>query len=164
MESLFQHANYTNIPEMREQRHESMPPIEETFACYLSVGKASSLKAPTLPSKPLWVTPCWNGRAYMAVDQASGALHTTVLLQAYQADLRRNLHQGHGLSPACHTSDLALWATETDSCHNQLVNGGDGGLGQKSVDESCSSLTVIKLKLPPWDPRSPLSRKLLHSV
>ncbi len=99
MESFFQHANYTNIPEMHEQRHESMPPIEETFACYLSVGKASSLKAPTLPSKSLRVTPCWNGRAYVAVGQASGTLHTTALLQAYQADLLRNLHQGHGLSP-----------------------------------------------------------------
>ncbi len=30
-----------------------MPPVQETIASYLSVGETSSLKAPSLPSKPL---------------------------------------------------------------------------------------------------------------
>ncbi len=38
---------------MRENGYERMHPVEETIASYLSVGKTSSLKAPSLPSKPL---------------------------------------------------------------------------------------------------------------
>ncbi len=32
---------------------EGMSPVQETIASYLSVGETSSLKAPSLPSKPL---------------------------------------------------------------------------------------------------------------
>ncbi len=32
---------------------EGMPPVQESIASYLSVGETSSLKAPSLPSKPL---------------------------------------------------------------------------------------------------------------
>ncbi len=40
---------------MRENGYEGMPmpPVEETIASYLSVGETFSLKAPSLPSKPL---------------------------------------------------------------------------------------------------------------
>ncbi len=38
---------------MRENGYEGMPPVEEMRASYLSVGETSSLKAPSLPSKPL---------------------------------------------------------------------------------------------------------------
>lgn len=48
--------------------------------------------------------------------QAGGALHTMAVLQAYQADLLRDLAEGKGLSPEAveelhHTTDLALHTT-----------------------------------------------------
>ncbi len=49
----FQHTSYADIDEMRENGYEGMPPVQETIASYLSVGETSSLKAPSLPSKPL---------------------------------------------------------------------------------------------------------------
>ncbi len=38
---------------MRDYGYEGMPPVEETIASYLSVGETSSLKSPSLSSKPL---------------------------------------------------------------------------------------------------------------
>ncbi len=49
----FQHTSYADIEGMRENGYERMPPVEEMIASYLSVGETSSLKAPSLPSKPL---------------------------------------------------------------------------------------------------------------
>ncbi|KAL0147760.1 hypothetical protein M9458_056936, partial [Cirrhinus mrigala] len=113
----FPHSNYANIEGMREHGYQKMPPVEETLASYLSVGKASSLKTPSLPSIPLQVTSRLNGRAYAAAGQAVGALHTMAVLQAYQADLLKDLDKGQGLSPdevaeLRRTTDLALRATK----------------------------------------------------
>ncbi len=47
----FQHITYADIEGMRENGYEGMPPVQETIASYLYVGKTSSLKAPSLPSK-----------------------------------------------------------------------------------------------------------------
>ncbi len=99
---------------MRENGYEKMPPIEETLACYLSVGETSSLKAPSLPSKPLQDTSRLNGRAYAAAGQAAALLHTMAVLQA---DLLKDLDKGQGLSPdemaeLRRTTDLALRATK----------------------------------------------------
>lgn len=46
-----------------------------------------------------------------------GSLHTMTMMQAYKADLLKDLDQGQGLSPKavaklCCTTDLALWATK----------------------------------------------------
>ncbi len=95
----YQHTNYANIEGMREHGYPSMPPIEETLASYLLAGVTSTLKAPALPSKPLRETSHLNGRAYAAAGQAGAALHTMSVLQAYQADLLRDLDQGQGISP-----------------------------------------------------------------
>ncbi len=102
---------------MRERGYASMPPIEETLASYLSRGVASTLKAPALPSKALKDTSRLNGRAYVAAGQAGAALHTMSVLQAYQADLLKDLDQGQGLPPEAvtelrRTTDLALRATK----------------------------------------------------
>ncbi len=43
----FQHTSYANIEKMRESGY------EKTLASYLSMGKTTSLKVPSLPSKPL---------------------------------------------------------------------------------------------------------------
>ncbi len=113
----FQHTSYANIEGMRENGYEGMPPVEETLASYLSVGETFSLKAPSLPSKPLQETSRLNGRAYTAAGQAVASLHTMAVLQAYQADLLKDLDKGHGLSPdevaeLRRTTDLALRATK----------------------------------------------------
>ncbi len=102
---------------MRENGYERMPPVEEMLASYLSVGETSSLKAPSLPSKPLQETSRLNGKAYAAAGQAVASLHTMAVLQAYQADLLKDLDKGQGLSPdevaeLRRTTDLALRATK----------------------------------------------------
>lgn len=74
-------------------------PVDEMLANYLTSGRPSSLGAPTLPSKPLKTTSRLNGRAYTAAGQACVVLHTLAVLQAYQADLLRDLDQGAVLSP-----------------------------------------------------------------
>ncbi|KAL0152587.1 hypothetical protein M9458_052310 [Cirrhinus mrigala] len=113
----FRHTSYANIEGMRENGYERMPPIEETLASYLSLGEASSLNAPSLPSERLQRTSSLNGRAYAAAGQAVAFLHTMAVLQAYQADLLKDLDKGQGLSPdevaelRC-TTDLALRATK----------------------------------------------------
>ncbi|KAK2911433.1 hypothetical protein Q8A67_003566 [Cirrhinus molitorella] len=112
----FQHANYANIEGMSDHGYEKMPPVEETLASYLSTGETSSLKTPSLPSIPLQITSRLNGKAYAAAGQAVGALHTMAVLQAYQADLLKDLDKGQGLSPdevaeLRRTTDLALRAT-----------------------------------------------------
>ncbi|KAI2653751.1 Lamina-associated polypeptide 2, isoform alpha [Labeo rohita] len=113
----FPHSNYANIAGMREHGYQRLPPVEETLASYLSLGKVTSLKTPSLPSIPLQVTSRLNGRAYAAAGQAVGTLHTMAVLQAYQADLLKDLDKGQGLSPdevaeLRRTMDLALRATK----------------------------------------------------
>ncbi len=95
----FQHTSYADIARMRESGYERMPPVEETLASYLSIGDTASLKVPSLPFKPLQDTSRLNGRAYAAAGQAVASLHTMAVLQAYQADLLKDLDNGQGLSP-----------------------------------------------------------------
>ncbi len=85
------------------------------------MGESFSLKAPSLPSKPLQDTfsrYILNGRAYAAAGQAVASLHTSDFrLQAYQADLLKDLDKAEGLSPdevagLCRTTDMALSATK----------------------------------------------------
>ncbi len=113
----FQRNSYANIAGMRENGYERMPPVEETLASYLSMGETPSLKVPSLPSGPLQATSRLNGKAYAAAGQAVASLHTMAVLQAYQADLLKDLDSGQGLSPdevaeLRRTTDLALRATK----------------------------------------------------
>ncbi len=113
----FQRNSYANIAGMRENGYERMPPVEETLASYLSMGETPSLKFPSLSSGPLQATSRLNGRAYAAAGQAVASLHTMAVLQAYQADLLKDLDSGQGLSPdevaeLRRTTDLALRATK----------------------------------------------------
>ncbi len=113
----FQHTSYANITGMRENGYERMPPVEETLASYLSMGETASLKVPSLPSMPLQATSRLNDRAYAAAGQAVASLHTMAVLQAYQADLLKDLDNGQGLSPdevaeLRRATDLALRATK----------------------------------------------------
>lgn len=89
-------SNYALFVGMREHCYGAMPRIEEMLACYLSTEAASSLKAPTLPTKPCRTTLSLVGKAYMAAGQASECLYTMAILQAYQADLLKDLDEGEG--------------------------------------------------------------------
>ncbi|KAI2651123.1 Transposon Ty3-G Gag-Pol polyprotein [Labeo rohita] len=94
-----------------------MPRVEQTLASYLSPESASSLKAPVLPSKPLRVTSALVGKGYTAAGQAGACLHTMSVLQAYQADLLKELDEGEeikdsDISELRRTADLSLRATK----------------------------------------------------
>ncbi len=137
----FQHTSYANTEGMRENGYEGMHPVEETLASYLSVGETSSLKAPSLPSKPLKETSCSNGRAYAAAGQAVTSLLTMAVLQVYQADLPKDLDKGQGLSPdevaeLCRTTDLAPRATKQAATAMGRSMPGHGCNGETSLGES----------------------------
>ncbi|KAI2664245.1 Transposon Ty3-G Gag-Pol polyprotein [Labeo rohita] len=90
--------NYGNIAGLDERGYRAMPRVEQTLASYLSPGSASSLKAPALPSKPLRVTSALVGKGYTAAGQAGACLHTVSVLQAYQADLLKELDEGEEIN------------------------------------------------------------------
>ncbi len=94
-----------------------MPRVEQTLASYLSPGVASSLKAPALPTKPLRTTSALVGKGYIAAGQAGACLHTMAVLQAYQADLLKELDEGEevksdDIQELRRTADLSLRATK----------------------------------------------------
>ncbi len=94
-----------------------MPKVEQTLASYLSPDVASSLKAPALPTKPLRTTSKLVGRGYSAAGQAGACLHTMSVLQAYQADLLKELDEREQVSSddiveLRRTADLSLRATK----------------------------------------------------
>ncbi|CAM4674709.1 unnamed protein product [Leuciscus chuanchicus] len=75
----------------KEEGYGMMPRVEESFASHLSPDIASSLWAPALPTKPCRTTLALVGKAYMAAGRAGSCLHTMGLLQAYQADLLKEV-------------------------------------------------------------------------
>ncbi|KAI2647309.1 Transposon Ty3-G Gag-Pol polyprotein [Labeo rohita] len=105
---------YGNVVGLDERAYKAMPRVEQTLASYLSPSGASSLKAPTLPSKPLRTTSALVGKGYTAAGQAGACLHTMSVLQAHQADLLKGLAEGEkvDLEELQRTADLALRATK----------------------------------------------------
>lgn len=73
--------NYSNIVGLRGNGYEVMPRVEEPLASYLSPNAASSCRT----------TSALVGKAYMAAGHAGACLHTMGLLQAYQANILRDL-------------------------------------------------------------------------
>ncbi len=72
---------------------------------------------PLLPSKPCRTTSALIGKSYIAAGQAGMALHTMAILQAYQADVLKEMDEGTGLTPEAmkelrRATDLALRATK----------------------------------------------------
>ncbi|ROI15732.1 hypothetical protein DPX16_20270 [Anabarilius grahami] len=128
---------YSNVAGMRKHGYGAMPRADETLASHLSPQVASSLKAPTLPTKPLKTTSALVGKAYSAAGQAAACLHTMSILQAYQADLLKDLGEsdevGADLIQELRlTADLALRATKETA---------------KSVGRSMSSLVATERHL-----------------
>ncbi len=64
----------------------------------LSPDAALSLKTPSLPSKPLQTTSALVGKWYVAAGQAGACLHTLSMLQAYQADLLKEMDECKAMS------------------------------------------------------------------
>ncbi len=73
---------YGNVGGLKQRGYRAMPRVEQTLASYLSPVAASSLKAPSLPSKPLRTTSALVGKGYAAAGQAGACLHTMSVLQA----------------------------------------------------------------------------------
>ncbi len=72
---------------------------------------------PLLPSKPCRTTSALIGKSYITAGQAGMALHTMAILQAYQADVLKEMDEGTGLTPEAvkelrRATDLALRATK----------------------------------------------------
>ncbi len=101
-----------------EQGYTAMPVIEDTLASHLSPSLALSWKSrPLLSSKPCRTTSALIGKSYIAAGQAGMALHTMAILQAYQADVLKEMDEGTGLTPEAvkelrRATDLALRATK----------------------------------------------------
>ncbi len=111
-------TDFTNLVGSVEQGYTAMPVIEDTLASHLSPSLAPSWKSrPLLPSKPCRTTSALIGKSYIAAGQAGMALHTMAILQAYQADVLKEMDEGTGLTPEAvkelrRATDLALRATK----------------------------------------------------
>ncbi len=108
---------YSTIVDAKARGYMMMPQIEETLAGYLSPGSSSSLKKATLPTKPCRVTSSLVAKAFQAADQAGAALHTMAVLEAYQADLLKDLSTGGSIDKEAflelrRATDLSLRATK----------------------------------------------------
>ena len=112
-----QTSNYSKIKDISHYGYLTLPPAGETLASHLSPETASSLKAPTLPTKPLKATSSLVGKAYSAAGQAAACLHTMSILQAYQADLLKDMDNCEEVSADTirelrRATDLSLRATK----------------------------------------------------
>lgn len=83
---------------------------EVMLASYLSPDTASTLKAPTLPTKPCRTTSGLVGKAYMEASRAGASLHTMAIMQVYQADLLRDFDKGKGVG----SEDIKVLRRSTD--------------------------------------------------
>ncbi len=87
---------------LNEYGYGKIPRVEDTLAGHLYPGSAFSLKAPVLPTKPLWTSSALVGKAYTA---------------AGQADLLKEMDEGEDIknddiAELCRATDLSLRATK----------------------------------------------------
>ncbi len=101
-----------------EQGYNAIPVIEDTLASHLSLSLAPPWKSCSfLPTKPCRTTFTLIGKFYIAAGQAGIVLHTMAILQAYQADVLKEMAEDGGLIPEAvkelrKATDLALRATK----------------------------------------------------
>ncbi len=111
-------TDFTNLEGSVEQGFTAIPVSNEMLASYLSPFLSPSWKSrPLLPTIPCRITSAIIGKSYIAAGQAGMALHTRAILQAYQADVLKEMDEGGGLTPEavkelCKATDLALRATK----------------------------------------------------
>ncbi len=111
-------ADFTNLVGSVEQGYTAIPVIQDTLASHLSPSLAPSWKSrPLLPTKPCRTTSALIGKSYVAAGQVGMALHTMAILQAYQADVLKEMDEGGSLTPEAlkelrKATDLTLRATK----------------------------------------------------
>ncbi len=111
-------ADFTKLVGSVEQGYTAIPVVEDNLASHLSPSLAPCWKSRLLlPSKPCRTTSALIGKSYIAAGQAGMALHTMAILQAYQADVLKEMDKGTGLTPEAvkelrRATDLALRATK----------------------------------------------------
>ncbi len=141
-------ADFTNLVGSVEQGYTAMPVVEDTLASHLSPSLAPSWKSrPLLPSKPCRTTSALIGKSYIADGQAGMALHTMAILQAYQADVLKEMDEGTGLTPEALkelriATDLALRATK----HTARAEGGSMAASVAAERHPWLNLTEIREK------------------
>ncbi len=123
-------ADFTNLVGSVEQGNTTVPAVEDTLAAHLSPNSAPSWKSrPLLPSKPNRTNSALIGKSYMAAGQADAALHTMAILQAYQAEVLKEMDEGDNMTPEA-VKELH-WATDS-LCYEAYSTGGwaqCGGFG-----------------------------------
>ncbi len=88
-------AEFTNLVGSVEQGYTAMPVVKDTLASHLSPSLAPSWKSrPLLLTKPCRTTSALIGKSYIVAGQAGMAI-----LQAYQADVLKEMDEGTGLTP-----------------------------------------------------------------
>ncbi len=93
-------TDFATVSKMVEHGYAVMPAVEETLAAHLVPNSAPSWKSRLLlSSKPCRINSTLVGKSYMAAGQAAATLHSMGLLQAYQADVLKELDEGEGLTP-----------------------------------------------------------------
>lgn len=93
---------YLTIVGAKERGYAMMPRVEETLAGYLSPGSSSSLKKSVLPTKPCRLTSLL---VFQAAGQAGATLQTMAVLQAYQANLLKDLSMSHRFVSSCNQAN-----------------------------------------------------------
>ncbi len=87
-------ADFTNLVGSVEQGYTAIPVVEDTLDSHLSPSLVPSWKSrPHLPTKPCRTTSALIGKSYMAAGQAGMTLHTMAILQAYQADVLKEMDE-----------------------------------------------------------------------
>ncbi len=115
-------TDFTNLVGSVEQGYTAIPVVEDTLASHLSPSLAPSWKScPLLPTKPYRTTSALIGKSYIAAGQAGMALHTMAILQAYQADVLKEIDEGAGLTAEAvkelrRATDFALRAIKHTAC------------------------------------------------
>ncbi len=99
----------------------------DTLASHLSTSLAPSWKSLLhLPTKPCRTTSALIGKSYIAAGQAGMALHTMAILQAYQADVLKEMDEGAGLTAEAvkelrKATDLALRAAKHTAVEGSMA-------------------------------------------
>lgn len=109
-------TNYSSDEGLNEKACKVMPQVEEELVHHLRLGTQTA-DVPPLASKPSFVSSSLFCRAFLTAGQSVGCLHTTPMLQAYQANLLKEFIDGGGATPkrlweALQASHLALRATK----------------------------------------------------
>ncbi len=85
-------ADFTNLVSSVEQGYTAIPVVKDILASHLSPSLEPSWKSrPLFPTKPCRTTSALIGKSYITAGQVGMALYTMAILQAYQADVLKEM-------------------------------------------------------------------------